>query len=210
MYVSVCPPPPPPPDTHTPFGTFLRHCCCMENATKTTTTRTTITAIAFHLCPVVGVGIKLIGLIGPRTQFYRPWCKLTGNMSRPKLFPIGPRTQFYRPWCKLTGNLSRPKLFPIGPRTQFYRPWCKLTGNLSRPKLFPVGPRTSQGRPQCTTTGVTKAVVCAILSVGWVHIKEPLLLIGKSSPCGGSGFPLSISEWFFTICPTPYNRKKMC
>ena len=26
---------------------------------------------------------------------------------------------------------------------------------------------------------------------GMVHIKEPLLLIGKSSPCGGSGFPLS-------------------
>ena len=25
-----------------------------------------------------------------------------------------------------------------------------------------------------------------------VHIKEPLLLIGKSSPCGGSGFPLTI------------------
>ena len=24
------------------------------------------------------------------------------------------------------------------------------------------------------------------------HIKEPLLLIGKSSPCGGSGFPLTI------------------
>ena len=30
---------------------------------------------------------------------------------------------------------------------------------------------------------------------GMVHIKEPLLLIGKSSPCGGSGFPLSLSEW---------------
>ena len=42
---------------------------------------------------------------------------------------------------------------------------------------------------------------------GMVHIKEPLLLIGKSSPCGGSGFPLSLSEWSFTICPTPYNRK---
>ena len=41
---------------------------------------------------------------------------------------------------------------------------------------------------------------------GMVHIKEPLLLIGRSSPCGGSGFPLSQSEWFFTICPTPYNR----
>ena len=32
-----------------------------------------------------------------------------------------------------------------------------------------------------------------------MHIKEPLLLIGKSSPCGGSGFPLSLSEWSFTI-----------
>ena len=42
---------------------------------------------------------------------------------------------------------------------------------------------------------------------GMVHIKEPLLLIGKSSPCGGSGFPLSLSEWSFTICMTPYNRK---
>ena len=42
---------------------------------------------------------------------------------------------------------------------------------------------------------------------GIVHIKEPLLLIGKSSPCGGSGFPLSLSEWSSTICPTPYNRK---
>ena len=27
---------------------------------------------------------------------------------------------------------------------------------------------------------------------GMVHIKEPLLLIGKSSPCGSSGFPLAI------------------
>ena len=42
---------------------------------------------------------------------------------------------------------------------------------------------------------------------GMVHIKEPLLLIGRSIPCGGSGFPLSQSQWFFTICPTPHNRK---
>ena len=41
---------------------------------------------------------------------------------------------------------------------------------------------------------------------GMMHIKEPLLLIGMSSLCGGSGFPLSLSEWFFTIGPTPYNR----
>ena len=42
---------------------------------------------------------------------------------------------------------------------------------------------------------------------GMMHIKEPLLLIGKSSLCGGSGFPLSLSEWSFTICVTPSNRK---
>ena len=42
---------------------------------------------------------------------------------------------------------------------------------------------------------------------GMMHIKEPLLLIGKSSPCGGSGFPFSLSEWSFIICLTLYNRK---
>ena len=42
---------------------------------------------------------------------------------------------------------------------------------------------------------------------GMVDIKEPLLLIGKNSPCGSSGFPFSLSEWSFTICLTPYNRK---
>ena len=38
---------------------------------------------------------------------------------------------------------------------------------------------------------------------GMMIVKEPLLLIGKSSPCGGSGFPFS-----FYIYPTPYNRKE--
>ena len=42
---------------------------------------------------------------------------------------------------------------------------------------------------------------------GMMHIKEPLLLIGKSSLCGGSGFPFSLSEWSLTICLMPYNRK---
>ena len=36
---------------------------------------------------------------------------------------------------------------------------------------------------------------------GMIHIKEPLLLIG------GSVFPLWLSQWSFTICLTPYNRK---
>ena len=42
---------------------------------------------------------------------------------------------------------------------------------------------------------------------GMVHIKEPLLLIGKRCVCGGCRFPLSLSKLFFTICPMPYNRK---
>ena len=36
---------------------------------------------------------------------------------------------------------------------------------------------------------------------GMVHI------IDKSSLCGGSGFPSSLSEWSLTICLTPYNRR---
>ena len=39
-----------------------------------------------------------------------------------------------------------------------------------------------------------------------VHIKENLLLTGNNSHCSGSsGFPLSLSEWSFTIWSTPYN-----
>ena len=44
---------------------------------------------------------------------------------------------------------------------------------------------------------------------GMVHIKEPLLLIEKSSPCGGSGFPFSLLEWSLTICLTPYITVKI-
>ena len=41
----------------------------------------------------------------------------------------------------------------------------------------------------------------------WVHHEE---LIRKSSPCfGGSGFPLSLYEWSFTIILTPHNRKNV-
>ena len=60
---------------------------------------------------------------------------------------------------------------------------------------------------QCSTTGVTKSCGMCYPICGMMHIKEPLPLIGKSSPCGGSGFPFSLSEWSFTICLTPYNRK---
>ena len=62
-------------------------------------------------------------------------------------------------------------------------------------ELFLVHDWCNEGRGMCYP-------VC-----GMMHIKEPLLLIGKSSLCGGSGFPLSLSEWSFTLCSTPYNRK---
>ena len=59
-------------------------------------------------------------------------------------------------------------------------------------KRFNGYPHCNKGRGMCYP-------VC-----GMVHIKkEPLLLIGKSSLCGCSGFTLSLSEWSFTICPTP-------
>ena len=52
-------------------------------------------------------------------------------------------------------------------------------------------------------------LVCGMCNpdCGMVHIKEPLLLIGKSSPCDGSRFPLSLFVCYVTICLTPYNRK---
>ena len=61
---------------------------------------------------------------------------------------------------------------------------------------------------QCSTTGVTKAVVCVFFYVcGIMDIKEHLLLIGKMCPFDGSSrFPLSLSEWSFTVCLKPRNR----
>ena len=43
---------------------------------------------------------------------------------------------------------------------------------------------------QWSTTGPPKAVVCAVPSVRKCIKKDPLLLVGKSSQCGDSGFPL--------------------
>ena len=54
---------------------------------------------------------------------------------------------------------------------------------------------------QCFTTGVTKAVVCVILSVGWCILKNL---------AANWRFLLSLSEWSFTICPMPYNHMKIC
>ena len=54
---------------------------------------------------------------------------------------------------------------------------------------------------QCST-----ALVCYTVC-GIMHIKEPLLLFGKSSQCGGSRVPLT--EWSFT-CRHHITINKMC
>ena len=43
---------------------------------------------------------------------------------------------------------------------------------------------------QWSTAGPSKVVVCFVRSVREVHVKDPLLLIGKSSLCGSRRFPL--------------------
>ena len=49
-------------------------------------------------------------------------------------------------------------------------------------------------------SSVTKAVV---------HIKDPMLLIGKESSCSsGNRFPISSHKLSFNTCPTPYNHIK--
>ena len=46
------------------------------------------------------------------------------------------------------------------------------------------------------------------LVCGIVYVKDPLLLIEKSSQCSGSSrFPHKLTEWFITICPMPYTCK---
>ena len=52
---------------------------------------------------------------------------------------------------------------------------------------------------QRSTTGVTKACVMCYPGCGMVNMEEALLLIGKSGLCGGSRFPLLLSEYVFIL-----------
>ena len=88
------------------------------------------------------------------------------------------RGKSVRSWCDGSSDRS----FKVDPLSYFsFQPVLHVWCNKGRGMCYPV--------------------------CGMVHIKEPLLLIGKSSLCGGSGFPFSLSEWSLTICLTPYNRK---
>ena len=47
-----------------------------------------------------------------------------------------------------------------------------------------------------------------MLSCMWDGAYKITLAVNwKEYPFGGSGFPLSLYEWSFTICSTPYNSK---
>ena len=60
---------------------------------------------------------------------------------------------------------------------------------------------------QCSTIGITKPVVCAILSMGWC-IYHALLLNKKVAPWSGrNGHPHWLSEWSFAVCLMPNNHK---
>ena len=88
------------------------------------------------------------------------------------------RVKSVRSWCD--GSLDRS--FMVDPLSHFsFQPVHHNWFNKGRGMCYPV--------------------------CGMMHIKEPLLLLGKSSPYGGSGFHLLLSELSLTIRLTPYNRK---
>ena len=84
-------------------------------------------------------------------------------------------------------------------RRKSVRSWCNGSSDLSLMSYFLIQPVLhdwcNKGRGMCYA-------VCVMM-----HIKEPLILIGKSSSCGGSEFLVSLFKWSFTICLTPYDRK---
>ena len=83
------------------------------------------------------------------------------------------------------------------------RSWC----NGSSDRSFMVDPLSYFSFQPVFHNWCNKGCGMCFPVCGMMHIKEPLLLIGKSIPCGSSGFPLSLFQWFFTICLTPYIHK---
>ena len=79
---------------------------------------------------------------------------------------------------------------------------CLDRGAISALAIGAISPRHAPVHDWCNEGHGICYPVC-----GMMHIKDPLLLIGKRSPCGGSRFLLSLPKWSFTICFMPYNRK---
>ena len=105
--------------------------------------------------------------------------------------------QWVHPWKDRSDDPSHHERMPL-PQS-YIKEW---TRNFNKTSYFSFQPVLhnwcNKGRGMCYP-------VC-----GMVHIKEPLLLIGKSSLCGGSGFPLSLSEWFLPYVRHHITINKMC
>ena len=75
----------------------------------------------------------------------------------------------------------------IAPRLIYQGPRYVLFFLLNRNEIYLHGSLMVQWVDWCNKDHDMCYPVC-----GMVHIKEPLLLIGKSNPCDGSMFPLTI------------------
>ena len=103
--------------------------------------------------------------------------------------------QYNRVECVLKYNIS----FVTG---KSVRSWCDRSSDRSF-MVDPLGYFSFQPVPHDWSNkgrGLTKADA----------YKRTLAANGKRSLCGCSGFPLSLSEWSFTICLTPRAVNKMC
>ena len=97
----------------------------------------------------------------------------------------------YKPWCcRIHSQLERDVA-----RGKNIRSWCDGSSDRS----FMMDPLSYFLFQPVLHDWCNKGHGMSYLVSEMMHIKEPLLLIGKSSPCDGSGFPLLLSEWSDTI-----------
>ena len=106
-------------------------------------------------------------------------------------------------------NCGHRRFFQSTVRTSPVFPWDSLSSTASSGGLSRFFPRNIS---RMETMGCKQAphAVNSGTEMLW-HLRffpwtlQTLLLIGKSSPCGGSWFHLSLSNWSFTICLTPFS-----
>ena len=105
----------------------------------------------------------------------------------------------------LVDSASMEMFCATGPLSERdFRSWCDGSSNRS----LVVNPLSYFSFQPVLHDWYTKDCGMCYPVCGIENIKEPFLLLGKSNPCSrGSVFPLSLSEWSFTICLKPCNRK---
>ena len=81
-------------------------------------------------------------------QFYRPWCKLTGNLGWPKLFPIGPSansTDLGASWLGKWDDQNCSQLGPAPNSTDLGASWLGTWDDLNCSQLGPAPNSTDLG-----------------------------------------------------------------